>query len=134
MNPDKLVKAARTALNNAHAPYSGYKVGAALLCTDGTVFTGCNVEHIVLALTCCAEQVAVFKAVSEGARDLREVAVFTQSSPPAAPCGSCRQMLDAWGVERVVLNNPHGERVETTLDALLPMRFTLTEPVAERSA
>lgn len=121
----ELVALAATARGNAHAPISYYQVGAALRNVDGETWSGCNVENIILGLSSCAEVVAVHKGVSEGARRFDTVAVVTDSSPPAAPCGSCRQMLFSWGVSRVILANTHGEIRGVHLDDLLPMAFRL---------
>lgn len=123
MGDSELIEAARAAQRNAYAPMSGYHVGAAIRCGDGTIVSGCNVEHVVLPLTCCAEQVAVHTAVAQGHREITEVAVYTNSSPPASPCGACRQVLVAWGVSRVVMANDRGEVVVTTLAELLPLAF-----------
>ena len=120
-----LIAKALAAREHAHAVVTGYRVGAALLADDGRVFTGCNVEHIVLSLTCCAEQVAVMKAVSEGARRFVAIAVATDSTPPASPCGVCRQLLHGWKVPRVIMANVAGDTREATLAELLPLAFEL---------
>lgn len=128
----ELLEAAEVYRERAHAPISNYQVGAALLgeTDDGpAIFGGCNFEHIVLGLSCCAEQVALHTAIAEGVRKFTTVAVFTTSSPPAAPCGSCRQALSAWGVERVVMGNDKGEVVIVPFSALLPYAFDLKGPV-----
>ncbi|HQR46023.1 MAG TPA: cytidine deaminase, partial [Thermoanaerobaculia bacterium] len=88
-----LVAAATRARRHAAAPYSKFRVGAALLAEDGRVFTGCNVESASYGLTVCAERTAVFKALSEGVRRFRAVAVVTAAKEPTAPCGACRQVL-----------------------------------------
>ena len=89
-----LVTAARAAAARAYAPYSKYRVGAALLAADGTVFTGCNVENASYGLTNCAERTALFKAVSEGRRRFRALAIVGGTArAPALPCGACRQAL-----------------------------------------
>jgi cytidine deaminase len=93
MNPDKLVEAARKAWGHAHAPYSGYQVGAALLCADGTVFTGCNVENASYGLTNCAERTAVFSAVAAGQTKFSAIAIAASGEPVPFPCGACRQVL-----------------------------------------
>jgi cytidine deaminase len=121
---DDLVEAARMAREQAWAPMSGYRVGAALRDADGRIWTGCNVEHVVLPETVCAEKTAIVKAVSEGARRFPVAAVFTDSDPPATPCGSCRQMLHAWGVEVVWVASPRALR-RFTLSELLPAAFAL---------
>lgn len=122
-----LVAAAVEARSQAHAPYSRFPVGAALLAEDGRVFQGCNVEISSFSLTCCAERVAVFKAVSEGCRRFVAVAVVTDTSPPAAPCGACRQVLhDFGGPElRVLIGGSDGAVIEShALGDLLPRAFT----------
>jgi len=121
----ELLDAARQARENSHSPVSNYAVGAALRAMDGAVYSGCNVENIVLSLTGCAEQVAIYKAISEGARRFEAIAVFTQSTPPAAPCGSCRQLLRSWGVSRVVMGNLAGEVSVVRLEDLIPRFFKL---------
>lgn len=88
-----LVKKAYDAKQYSYAPYSGFHVGAALLCSDGTVFTGCNIENAAYTPTNCAERTAVFKAVSEGYRSFRALAVAGDSGEYLAPCGVCRQVL-----------------------------------------
>jgi cytidine deaminase len=128
-----LLEVARRYQGRAHAPLSNYRVGAALRGADGRVFGGCNVEHIVMSLSCCAERVAVFTGIAEGSSRFTDVAVFTDSSPPAAPCGSCRQALHGFGVERVVMGNPRGEISVCTLRELLPRAFDLEGPVAPSS-
>lgn len=94
----ELIRRAMAAAQNAYAPYSGFRVGAALLAKDGTVYTGCNIENAAFSPTCCAERVAVFKAVSEGKHDFSAIAVVgtpADGSPRdyTAPCGVCRQVL-----------------------------------------
>ena len=123
---DALVAAATAAREKAAAPYSHFHVGAALLASDGRVFGGCNVESSSYGLTCCAERTAVFKAVSEGVRGFRAVAVVTGADEPTSPCGACRQVL--WDQCRdiaVVMATTGGKREETTLAALLPRAFEL---------
>lgn len=108
----------------AYAPYSQFRVGAALLTEDGTVFTGCNVENASYGLCLCAERVAIASAVAAGHRSFRWIAVATSSSPPSPPCGMCRQVMTEFSPTLgVTLVNPKGELVETTADALLPGSF-----------
>lgn len=121
---EMLLARAREARKNAYVPYSHFPVGAALLAEDGEVFTGCNVESASYGLTNCAERVAVGKAVSEGARRFRAVAVVGPEDDVAcAPCGACRQVLHEFGPEMlVVLPEGEGHRVTSVRD-LLPGAF-----------
>lgn len=123
---DGLVAAATTVRERAVAPYSRFQVGAALLAADGRIFTGCNVESSSYGLTICAERTAVVKALSEGARAFRAIAVVTAAGEPTSPCGACRQVL--WDQCRdiaVVMATTGGALEETTLAALLPRAFEL---------
>jgi homotetrameric cytidine deaminase len=90
---ETLTRAAREAVQNALAPYSGFKVGAALLASSGNIYSGCNIENPSLMLTICAERVALMKALSEGEREFRAIAVVSSADNPCFPCGTCRQML-----------------------------------------
>lgn len=119
-----LVRAAIDVRAHAHAPYSGFRVGAAVLTTDGVVFSGCNVEVSSYSHTCCAERVAVFKSVSSGHQRLVAVAVVTDVTPPVSPCGACRQVLHDFGPDMVVvLANTDGHQRTVPLSALLPDAF-----------
>ena len=123
---DELVAAATEVRNRAYAPYSGYLVGAAVLTTDGRVFTGCNVENASYGLSVCAERHAISAAVAAGYRDFAGAAVVTQSDPPAAPCGACRQVLAEFGDFPVILAGLDGCQRSTTVQTLLPMAFSPT--------
>jgi len=119
-----LIGRAREAMRNAWAPYSEFRVGAAIEASDGRVFVGCNVESASYGLTICAERMALGAAVAAGARSLRRVAVTTEVEPPAAPCGACRQMLAEFGLHlEVIAAGPTSER-RWTLAGLLPDAFT----------
>jgi cytidine deaminase len=125
---DKLIKAAREVRERAYAPYSKYRVGSAVLGDDGRVYVGANVENASYGLSICAERNAVSAAVLGGARHIVACAVVTESEPPAAPCGMCRQTLMEFAPKdpkdvRVTLVNPAGARRSTTLGDLLPMAF-----------
>jgi cytidine deaminase len=122
-----LVAAARAARKRAHAPYSRFQVGAAVVDERGRIHVGCNVENASYGLTICAERNAVAAAVAAGARALRAVAVVTPTRPPGTPCGACRQVLAEFGDgdTRVLLASPTGRAEETTLGALLPRGFKL---------
>lgn len=119
-----LVSAARSAMAQAYAPYSQFRVGAAIEDGQGRVFTGCNVESASYGLSICAERMALGAAVVAGARELRRVAVTTEVDPPAAPCGACRQLLAEFGLDaEVVAVGPARER-RWVLRDLLPDPFT----------
>lgn len=121
---DSLIEAARAAQAQAYAPYSSFRVGAALEAEDGAVYTGCNVESASYGLTICAERAAVAFAVSKGARRFRRIAIATDSDPPASPCGACRQVLAEFGLDLAVIAvSPHG-RLQWLLADLLPAAFT----------
>ncbi len=125
---EPLLAAARRARRHAHAPHSGYRVGAAVRTADGAVFAAGNVEYDVPALSTCAERNALAAALSAGHRDLAALAVVTDSTPPARPCGLCRQSLVelTGGADLPVLcANERGERVEERLSELLPHPFRL---------
>jgi len=115
----ELVSAAWSARENAYAPYSKFKVGAALLAADGQVFLGCNVENISYGLTNCAERVAIGAAVAQGITEFDAVAVVADTGVPISPCGACRQVLAEFGVSRIILAN-RTKSIEFTLDELLP--------------
>ena len=125
MTDAELIAAARAARLHAWAPYSGFKVGAAILCEDGTIYAGCNVENVTFGLTTCAEQVAIMKAVSEGQRRFTRIAVVTRSSPPAAPCGLCRQMMAEFCEDlEILIAHAESDALEvTSLGAILPRAF-----------
>jgi len=119
-----LVARAREAMRQAYAPYSEFRVGAAIEAADGRVFAGCNVESASYGLTICAERMALGAAVAAGARTFRRVVVTTEVDPPAAPCGACRQLLAEFGTTvEVIAVGPMTER-RWTLAALLPDAFT----------
>jgi cytidine deaminase len=121
-----LVAAAAGARERAYAPYSGYKVGAALLTKSGHVYAGCNVENAVYPLSMCAERSAVFHAVCDGEENFTAVAVVTENG--GAPCGSCRQVLREFGDEILVLiGDTEGNWRETTVAELLPDSFSAAD-------
>lgn len=121
---DPLVAAARRAREAAVAPFSQFKVGAALETAAGTVVTGCNIENATYGLTICAERVAMFKALSEGHRAFTRIAVVADTAAPTPPCGACRQILwEFAGDLEVVLANLHAETGRHRLSALLPLPF-----------
>lgn len=121
---DALVEAALKARENAYAPFSKFKVGAAIEDAAGRIHSGCNVENATYGLTVCAERVAVLKAVSEGARQFRRVAVAADTDTLTPPCGACRQILwEFCGDVELVLANPRGKVETFRLKDLLPRPF-----------
>ena len=133
MTPEKLCELAKEAMKKSYSPYSGYAVGAALLCADGTVYTGCNIENASYTPTICAERNAIFKAVSDGHRDFTAIAicggkggVITGAFPP---CGVCRQVMREFCKDDfTVYLAADGSKYETfTLAQLLPCSFSASE-------
>ncbi len=120
-----LVAAARRASRRAYCPYSGFRVGAAVLGRSGAIAAGCNVENASYGLTICAERSAVAQLVaSRGERDIRAVVIYTPTATPTAPCGGCRQVLNEFGPNmRVVCVCDGPERIDSSLNALLPSAF-----------
>lgn len=126
MYPADLIEVAREALHHAHAPYSNYQVGAALLCADGKVYSGCNVENASYGLTNCAERTALFAAVAEGKRKFISIAIAASQEPAPFPCGACRQVLVEFCGPDFPVYVAKGESYEsTTLGDLLPNSFKL---------
>jgi len=120
---ESLIEAAKEARKWAYAPYSQYPVGAALFTASGRIYEGVNVENAAFPMTICAERVAIFKAVSEGEREFRAIAVVTKNG--GSPCGACRQVLAEFGLETVVIIADEEGRLrrETTVAELLPESF-----------
>ena len=124
MKDSELLSAARRARRRAHAAFSGFQVGAALETAGGLVVTGCNIENATYGLTMCAERVALFKALSEGHRRFRRIAVVADTSAPTPPCGPCRQLLwEFCGDIEVVLANLRRETGRYRMSELLPLPF-----------
>ena len=119
----KLMDCAIKARENAYSPYSHFAVGAALLCEDGTLFEGCNIENASYGLTNCAERTAIFKAVSEGHVTFKALAVVADTEGPCAPCGACRQVISEFDIPQIILANLKGNYRVVSLDELLPFRF-----------
>lgn len=128
MDDEALLEAARAVRARAYAPYSGYRVGAAIRARDGRIFLGVNVENSAYPTCSCAEVNALASAVAAGATDLEAIAVITEppaGKPPGAPCGNCRQALSEFGLDlRVLLAGPSGPAIEHRLRDLLPHAFT----------
>lgn len=124
MTIDRLVAAAFAAREHAFAPYSHFRVGAALEAPNGTIVAGCNVESASFGLTMCAERVAIFRGVSEGLRSFVRVAVVTDTPTPTHPCGACRQLLWEFAPEaEVLLANLSGNVIKCSVRELLPHGF-----------
>lgn len=119
----KLLAAARAARDNAYAPYSKFKVGAAVETVDGEIFTGCNIENASYGLTCCAERNAVFAAVCSGVRRFKTLCVVADTDEPVAPCGACRQVLAEFPFEKIILTNCKGQTKTMSVAELLPYGF-----------
>jgi cytidine deaminase len=121
-----LREAAFRALDNAHAPYSNFRVGAALRTRDGRLITGCNIENSAYGLAICAETLAVAYAVSQGITEFDEIAIATEDSEPTPPCGACRQVLNEFAPKiKISSYTRDGQEAAWTLDELLPHAFVL---------
>jgi cytidine deaminase len=124
MEKDLLIEAAKQARENAHAPYSNFRVGAALRSTSGRIFGGCNVENATYGLTICAERVAIFKALSEGERGFSAIAVVTDTEALTPPCGACRQLIwEFCGDILVSMANLKGKLEVIQMKELFPRPF-----------
>ena len=124
MTDQALMELATQMLERSYAPYSHFPVGAALLCADGTVFTGCNVENAAYGSSICAERTALVKAVSEGHTNFTAIAITGRGEDFCWPCGACRQMLFEFSPRmRVLVSRRDGQMADTTLDQLLPFGF-----------
>jgi cytidine deaminase len=122
---DELIERAKGARLMAHAPYSNFDVGAAIITADGRVYTGCNIENSTYGLTMCAERVAIVKAVSEGAREFRKVAIVADHGQLTPPCGCCRQMIWEFASDdtEVILANLSGNVQKFKIEDLFPQAF-----------
>jgi cytidine deaminase len=121
---ETLISAAKQARENAHAPYSNFRVGAALRASSGRIFGGCNVENATYGLTVCAERVAIFKAISEGERGFNAISVVTDTDALTPPCGACRQLIwEFCGDVPVILANLKGKTEVIQMRELFPKPF-----------
>ncbi|KAA9014547.1 cytidine deaminase [Niallia endozanthoxylica] len=129
MDIQTLLDQAIEARKKAYAPYSKFQVGAALLTKDNQVFLGCNIENASYGLTNCAERTAIFKAVSEGRKEIEAIVVVGDTEGPIAPCGACRQVMAEFCDKdtKIILANLNGSKAETTIDQLLPGAFSLKD-------
>ncbi len=126
MKNEELILESKKARDLAYAPYSKFKVGAALLTKDGKVYKGCNIENAAYSMTNCAERTALFKAISEGDKEFVAIAVVADTERPVPPCGACRQVISELcpGDMKVILTNLNGIVQELTVSELLPGAFT----------
>lgn len=132
---EDLYTRACTARSHAHAPYSGYRVGAALLTADGSMFSGCNVENASYGLTVCAERTAIASMIASGTREPIAIVIVTQGLEPGSPCGMCRQVLAEFALDlpiRLVALGPPAKVRDTFLEALLPDAFRAATLEASR--
>lgn len=120
----KLMDCAIKARENAYSPYSHFAVGAALLCEDGTLYEGCNIENASYGLTNCAERTAIFKAVSEGHIKFKALAVVADTEGPCAPCGACRQVMAEFKIPLIIMGNSMGNIKMVTIEEVLPFSFS----------
>ena len=128
MENEYLISYAKKAMGNAYSPYSGFSVGAALLTTEGEVFTGCNVENASFGATICAERCAVMKAVSEGYTSFEKIAIVSSGNDFTYPCGICRQFLSEFMEDGiVVVQDKTGNIKEYSLNELIPFAFNLVK-------
>ena len=120
----KLIKEAEKARKKAYTPYSKFQVGAAVLCADGKMFSGCNIENASFGLTVCAERVAIYKAISEGSTKFEAIAVIGDTNKPCSPCGACRQVISEFGEDiPLIMANLKGDVKIIQIKELLPEAF-----------
>lgn len=124
---EQLINVATEARESAYTPYSKFAVGAALLTKTDKVYTGCNIENASYGLTCCAERVAIFKAISEAQTEFKALAIIGNTDSPISPCGACRQVMVEFFEKDVAiyLANLKGDIITTTIEELLPFSFKL---------
>jgi cytidine deaminase len=128
---EELLAAAKQAREKAYAPYSNFRVGAAVLASDGRIFSGCNVENASLGLTCCAERNAIFAMVAAGEREIREILVIGDSKEFLPPCGACRQVIAEFASPAAVIHmcNRSGACRDATVTELIPIIFRLKKRI-----
>lgn len=124
MEDKELIAVAKKYREHSYSPYSKFKVGAAVITKSGNVYGGCNIENSSYPVTNCAERTAIFKAVSEGERDISAIAVVGDTDGPCSPCGACRQVIAEFGINRIIMANLKGDVKVVTLEELLPFAFT----------
>ena len=124
-----LIDHAIVAREKTYSPYSHFGVGAALLCEDGAIYEGCNIENASYGLTNCAERTAIFKAVSEGHTKFKALAVVADTEGPCAPCGACRQVMGEFNIPIIIMGNLKGDIEVVSTEALLPFSFSSTDVI-----
>lgn len=126
MREDQLIEEAKKIRENAYVPYSKFRVGAALLTKSGKLYTGCNIENAAYSVSCCAERVAIFKAVSEGETEFKAIAVSADTPGPVSPCGSCRQVMSEFFDKSVNIHmaNLNMDTKTVLMEELLPFSFS----------
>ena len=127
----KLMDCAIKARENAYSPYSHFAVGAALLCEDGTLYEGCNIENASYGLTNCAERTTIFKAVSEGHIKFKALAVVADTEGPCAPCGACRQVMVEFKIPLIIMGNLMGDIKIVSMEELLPFSFSESDVIGK---
>ena len=126
-----LIDHAIVAREKTYSPYSHFGVGAALLCEDGAIYEGCNIENASYGLTNCAERTAIFKAVSEGHTKFKALAVVADTEGPCAPCGACRQVVAEFKIPIIIMGNLMGNVKIVTIEELLPFSFSESELIGK---
>lgn len=124
-----LIDHAIVAREKTYSPYSHFGVGAALLCEDGAIYEGCNIENASYGLTNCAERTAIFKAVLEGHTKFKALAVVADTEGPCAPCGACRQVMGEFNIPIIIMGNLKGDIEVVSTEALLPFSFSSTDVI-----
>ena len=124
MKDEELIATAKEYRERAYVPYSNFKVGAAVLAKSGKIYGGCNIENASYPVTNCAERTAIFKAVSEGERELEAIAVIADTEGPCSPCGACRQVMAEFCIPRIIMANLKGDTKAVSLEELLPYAFS----------
>lgn len=127
----KLIERAIVAREKTYSPYSHFGVGAALVCEDGSIYEGCNIENASYGLTNCAERTAIFKAVSEGHTKFKALAVVADTEGPCAPCGACRQVVAEFKIPIIIMGNLMGNVKIVTIEELLPFSFSESELIGK---
>ena len=124
MTDEELIAVAKKYREFSYSPYSKFKVGAAVLTKAGHVYGGCNIENSSYPVTNCAERTAIFKAVSEGEKEIEAIALIADTEGPCSPCGACRQVMGEFKIPRIIMANLKGDKKVVTLEEILPFAFS----------